>query len=533
MIILNKISQKDNYYETTSQLSYYNYETASNTQTDPSLLRNILKIGRDDYVSRVTALNPSTPSDILVEILERGKEDGVSWNASGRYNVPPKVLAEQLLKRPDDGVSRGIAQNPYTPPEALAERLRRGDNDWTSQYIAKNHNTPIDALKEAAKRIDITKDVSMLAAITLRDLRKIKPKKFKSKTEEQALEEQKELAILRELMAGNNWYKKLSRLRVPDFSNNKNWEYMAHGNGYWTFKDPSYIIDASDGMVYRVEKDKKVIYKAQSYDEAIEWLDNNYNKSHKEVKEEPFEDIINYLGYTDNPKEAGYITQDGQLIDLSGKNGGGMYGKRSLDHREMGGTKGMQEFVALGNIRIGLTGDSFFVDMKQKPTIEQKRIIRRIIENMSGGRVYLELQNGLGEYNKGSHIYFNSENTYSKEYSSFEIEDMFEDIDNFYRGIQKSELAKYLSNINWYKKATLTDNEFNEITMPKWISVDSSFISDIAYYEPLKILEVRFKNGQIYGFGDVPVKAYEDFMEAKSKGEFFNRIIKQRYGKRK
>jgi len=87
--------------------------------------------------------------------------------------------------------------------------------------------------------------------------------------------------------------------------------------------------------------------------------------------------------------------------------------------------------------------------------------------------------------------------------------------------------------MNWYKKAELSDDDFKEITTPKWISVESSFISDIAYYEPLKILEVRFKNGQIYGFGDVPKKVFEDFMEAKSKGEFFNKVVKKNYPKGK
>ena len=63
----------------------------------------------------------------------------------------------------------------------------------------------------------------------------------------------------------------------------------------------------------------------------------------------------------------------------------------------------------------------------------------------------------------------------------------------------------------------------------KWVSVDSSFISEVSYYAPLKILDVRMKSGKIYSFINVPKSTYTRFMNSQSKGEFFNRVIKRRY----
>jgi hypothetical protein len=87
-------------------------------------------------------------------------------------------------------------------------------------------------------------------------------------------------------------------------------------------------------------------------------------------------------------------------------------------------------------------------------------------------------------------------------------------------------------NLNWYKRSQfdLTDKEFEESTKSKWIPVKSSWITDVAYYEPMGFFEVKLKNGKEYMYKDVPKKVYEDFMKAKSKGEFFNRVIRDKYG---
>ena len=89
--------------------------------------------------------------------------------------------------------------------------------------------------------------------------------------------------------------------------------------------------------------------------------------------------------------------------------------------------------------------------------------------------------------------------------------------------------------MNWYRKARALSEEdekelIEELDKPKWIPVESSFISGAAYFEPLSLLEVKFKNGKEYIFDGVPKKVFEDFISAKSKGEFFNRVIKKNYG---
>lgn len=103
--------------------------------------------------------------------------------------------------------------------------------------------------------------------------------------------------------------------------------------------------------------------------------------------------------------------------------------------------------------------------------------------------------------------------------------------------------------MNWYKKSIkeyekLKDGEYyiSDFVKPKentnisdfetdskWISVSSSFIKAIAYYKPLKMLEVQFTDGREYRYVGVPSVVYRNFMKAKSKGEYFNRVIKRKY----
>jgi len=91
--------------------------------------------------------------------------------------------------------------------------------------------------------------------------------------------------------------------------------------------------------------------------------------------------------------------------------------------------------------------------------------------------------------------------------------------------------------MNWYKIALdfMTDEEVAEIAKSKWIPVDSSFIQDVAYYEPLGMFEVRIKgrDGRLaeYSFRDVPRKVFERFMQAESKGTFFNQFIRPKYSR--
>jgi len=60
--------------------------------------------------------------------------------------------------------------------------------------------------------------------------------------------------------------------------------------------------------------------------------------------------------------------------------------------------------------------------------------------------------------------------------------------------------------------------------------VDSSALKSIGYNEDKKILEVQLlETGKVYQYKDVPLEEYFDFMDAKSLGEYYNRVIKEKY----
>lgn len=82
----------------------------------------------------------------------------------------------------------------------------------------------------------------------------------------------------------------------------------------------------------------------------------------------------------------------------------------------------------------------------------------------------------------------------------------------------------------WYKKSKkeITEEDLDEFTRSKWIPVDSSWITDVAYYEPLGMLEIRVKNGLEYSFPNTSKSVFRNLMKAKSKGKYFNRIIRQK-----
>ena len=85
----------------------------------------------------------------------------------------------------------------------------------------------------------------------------------------------------------------------------------------------------------------------------------------------------------------------------------------------------------------------------------------------------------------------------------------------------------YVSDFMKPKEAPIDMADFN--TESKWIPIDSSFIEAVAYHKPLKMFEVKLKNGQEYSYVGVPSIVYTNFMKAKSKGEYFNRVVKKKY----
>lgn len=63
--------------------------------------------------------------------------------------------------------------------------------------------------------------------------------------------------------------------------------------------------------------------------------------------------------------------------------------------------------------------------------------------------------------------------------------------------------------------------------------VSSSNIASIGYDEPTSTLEVRFLNGGIYHYFNVPLNVYRGLMAASSHGTYLNAHIKGTYKYRK
>lgn len=104
------------------------------------------------------------------------------------------------------------------------------------------------------------------------------------------------------------------------------------------------------------------------------------------------------LGYTNNLSEAGYITPDGKLIDLSGKRKRGDPGVRNFDHRQFGGIEGMRALIKLGYIRMSMSNYSAFLDIAVEPTEKQYNWIYNIANISSNITIDLKKNESL-DYN--------------------------------------------------------------------------------------------------------------------------------------
>jgi hypothetical protein len=156
----------------------------------------------------------------------------------------------------------------------------------------------------------------------------------------------------------------------------------------------------------------------------------------KELKKEELENIdwerIKELGETESLSESGYIKPDGKLIDLSGKREGGTPGTRSLDHREVGATSGMQELISFGYVRMDFNAGT--IDISKKTTAAQNKVIRELAEEHNG-EIVLDLELGLGEYRETEDSYRRPEITFSREYQAGTNPDrIINDINRFFSG---------------------------------------------------------------------------------------------------
>jgi hypothetical protein len=57
----------------------------------------------------------------------------------------------------------------------------------------------------------------------------------------------------------------------------------------------------------------------------------------------------------------------------------------------------------------------------------------------------------------------------------------------------------------------------------------STLLEDADYQDPLALLEVAFRSGAIYHYFAVPAQTYQELLQAKSKGGYFNSHIRNRF----
>lgn len=133
----------------------------------------------------------------------------------------------------------------------------------------------------------------------------------------------------------------------------------------------------------------------------IRRLSESIDKEEKQHRnpEESIKQAKKELGLTNNFKEAGYMLQDGSLLDFSGRSqGSNAYNQRTMDHREINQFGyDMNEFIDLGNIRMQPESNGF--ELMKEPTEQQYKKLKEYIDK-ANGEVYIDIyKNGhMGTY---------------------------------------------------------------------------------------------------------------------------------------
>ena len=59
--------------------------------------------------------------------------------------------------------------------------------------------------------------------------------------------------------------------------------------------------------------------------------------------------------------------------------------------------------------------------------------------------------------------------------------------------------------------------------------VDSRSLRSIGYDKRSQTLEVEFKSGTVYRYAHVPIETWSEFLQAKSKGQFFQQHVRDHF----
>jgi hypothetical protein len=61
------------------------------------------------------------------------------------------------------------------------------------------------------------------------------------------------------------------------------------------------------------------------------------------------------------------------------------------------------------------------------------------------------------------------------------------------------------------------------------IALQSTTLASAAYDQQQFLLQLEFRNGSIYQYFQVPAHVYQDLLTAESKGQYFNRWIRDQF----
>lgn len=196
---------------------------------------------------------------------------------------------------------------------------------------------------------------------------------------------------------------------------------------------------------------------------------NTNNKTEEKQYDPEIESIAeNYFGTTTNLKEAGYILNNGKLLDLSGKKFGGVAGRRSIDHREVVDAFiesenedyqdiGFDEFIDNGAIRYMPEADTFLI--AKMPSESQFEQLKKIIDSKNG-QVSIEMVHGIDSWGKNGN--------FSKDYEQFSNPNkILDDVRTFFKGGKISPMKTYFQSNGYVSKANRIVNGIRNLFTSK------------------------------------------------------------------
>ena len=228
-------------------------------------------------------------------------------------------------------------------------------------------------------------------------------------------------------------------------------------NYLFLFENPPYIIDTDNQLQqFELSLNDQFIASRDTMEDAMNAALEHYEGYlEPEIQEEvtPYQIIDSQYGYTDSLERAGYIMEDGRLVNLN---------RPHIDHRAVtvdGTTKSMQEFIADGNIRMSYSNGYAYITMFNKPTAAQKGKLLELFDNATNG-VDVNLDKELGDYNPHRETYDGGENKINEHFSTSSKEAILGKIMSYYSDtkIYPSQFAKFMKekdDWNWYKKAEI------------------------------------------------------------------------------